>query len=240
MIRRSSSTRWHSRKGEDNNDDDFIATLAETVGSIFSRPLLVGSLDPPLALGYPIVILASILILPIVTSVLLVVCFCLYTWFGRAVVLSDWEDDEEERPPVDLLALGAAVVTARLLTPLSVGGGAATVTTLPGRMILLVPATSSPSWLIQGVVFITLIATLVLVASKGDDGGGLQVGPAETTTTYSSEASLEVHDKDLQIDNVASTNNERKLMDLWDESLKSQSTSTKVENQQDRNSETII
>jgi hypothetical protein len=188
--------RLHSRKGAD--EEDFITTLIEKTASTFSRPILAGFLDPPLALGYPIVLLTGIWILPFVTSILLVVCFGFYAWLGRSAVLSDWEDEEDAVAPVDLLALGAATVTSGLLTPFdsSVDDG---VTQAFASNAMIV--SSSPSWL-GSMVIISLIAALLLVSSKVD----LRVE----------------NDEDSLRDDDGAATNERALMNLWDQSLEGQ------------------
>lgn len=191
------SSRLHGQKGEDDGNPVF--TLIETTASIFSKPVLVGSLDPPLVLGYPIVLLAGIWVLPFVTSALLVVCYSGYAWFGRSVVLSDWEtDDEEERPPVDLLALGAATVTSGLLAPFD-SAVANRASPLFQNDFILVP-------LIATAFALLLFATINRIEA-GDPGQAGEV------------VSLESEEDDTPpIGSV--TMNERKLMDLWDQSLK--------------------
>jgi hypothetical protein len=123
-------------KNRDFNDDDnnIVISIVERLATTFTKP--TPGITPSLAIGYPLALLASAVILPVTSSLLLAFFFVLFSFIGRKFILEDYfeeakeergrdntqdvdEDDEESRPTTDLLAFGAAIVSSGLLSPSS-------------------------------------------------------------------------------------------------------------------------
>jgi hypothetical protein len=110
------------RRDNGNDDDNLLVSLIDRTLKIVSKP--VPSVSPSLAIGYPLALIGAALVLPTTTAAFLAVFFCVYATLGRRLILEedfdeddDEEDDEESRPRTDLLAFGAAIVSAGLLAP---------------------------------------------------------------------------------------------------------------------------
>ena len=106
--------------GDDyDSDNNIVVRSIEQVSQIISQPIL--DITPDFALGYPIALLLVAVWLPVTTSVLLFLFFALYAFAGRKLILNDdlidEEEDDDEVQNTDLFALGAAIVSAGLLSP---------------------------------------------------------------------------------------------------------------------------
>ena len=83
MGRTKSVLQGQRNEGGDNeSSDDIVTSIVQRVASISATPLLSNTLKRPLALGYLLVLLASVVFLPLSTSVLLVLSFGLFAWSG--------------------------------------------------------------------------------------------------------------------------------------------------------------
>ncbi len=174
-----------------NDDQDVITNVVESISSIFSTPL--GFLDPPLATGYPILLLAGLWILPPATSLLLILLFTIYSWLGRSVILEEEVEEDEQRPPTDLLALGAATVTSGLLAPFS--------SSIVGGKTQYENVVSDPFRLLVIITAVSVVALyLSFVANKSLSKSGMN---RDEETLQSSDL----------------LTNEKQLMEIWDQSL---------------------
>jgi hypothetical protein len=165
--------RYEKRNDDEKNvdkEDNLVISLVDTLIETTSKN------TPGLAtlpLGYPLALLILAALLPLSTSLLLVVFFVGFAYIGRRFVqddddgidtLSSEEEDEEEeedlaaRPTTDLLALGAAIVSAGILSP---GDGALNVERFPPLGVLLVA-----SLLIGSTVYFLRIPTSSASSSR--------------------------------------------------------------------------
>jgi hypothetical protein len=118
----------YERKNNEDEDVDVVITVVDRFASILAKPTPG---IPDLALGYPLTLLGAAAILPTTTSVLLALFFGFFSYFGRRFIADDVDDEEEEgedrpnydfffeeedRPKIDFLALGAAVASAGILS----------------------------------------------------------------------------------------------------------------------------
>lgn len=196
----------HSKKTEhdDRDDNDGITTLIASLTSTLSRPIPL--VDPPLAWGYPIVLVASLGILPLTTSLLFIGLFILFSWLGRAVVSSDDfvdDDDVDEdnlRPPTDLLALGASIVTSGILAPFG-----------SSNSIVLNPSLeNSPGVMVASVGGLLLLSLGFFSWTS--------IGKVQQQSDPRSTDEPSLFDDPI-------ISNERQWMDLWDRSLEEQESS---------------
>jgi hypothetical protein len=161
-----------ARYAKRNDDEENLDKENNLVISLVDTLIETTSKNTPglatLPLGYPLALLILAALLPLSTSLLLVVLFVGFSYIGRRFVqdegdgidtLSSEEEDEEEeeeedlaaRPTTDLLALGAAIVSAGILSP---GDGALNVERFPPLGVLLVA-----SLLIGSTVYFLRIPT---------------------------------------------------------------------------------
>jgi hypothetical protein len=125
IQRLSTNLDMNGRRRRDNNgndDDNILVSLIDRTLKTVSKP--VPGVSPSLAIGYPLALIAAALVLPTTTAAFLALFFCVYAILGRRLILEDDfdeddddDEDEESRPRTDLLAFGAAVVSAGLLAP---------------------------------------------------------------------------------------------------------------------------
>jgi hypothetical protein len=161
--RLSTNLDMNGRRRRDNNgndDDNILVSLIDRTLKTVSKP--VPSVSPSLAIGYPLVLIAAALVLPTTTAAFLAVFFCVYATLGRRLILEDDfdedddDDDEESRPRTDLLAFGAAIVSAGLLAP----------TNSPVNISAVAAGDDSTPLLVVGSL--GLAATAVVVLLLGD------------------------------------------------------------------------
>jgi hypothetical protein len=180
--------------GGNHSSDDIVTSIVQRVVSLSATPLLGSMLKRPLALGNYLVLLASMVLLPLSTSFLVVLSFGLFAWFGRKVV-SEEEYDEDEKGdslPTDTLALGAALLTAGILAPIS------------GTSTPSVPFDVVSADILMGLF---IGSALILQISQSGQSEG---GPSPLVNG--------VDDSDEDPDDDPSSN-EKRLMTLWDQSL---------------------
>jgi hypothetical protein len=123
---------------EDDDSSPVLITAVSRIASIISTPTPgIPNSSPPLALGYPLALVAVALLTTWQTAAVVTVLFGALSWLGRTLVLDDYyyelgdedddEDDEEERPPspllLDFVSLVLSVVSASVLVPSSTAGG---------------------------------------------------------------------------------------------------------------------
>jgi hypothetical protein len=128
------SKRFGKNRDFNDDDDNIVISIVERLAMTFTKP--TPGITPSLAIGYPLALLASAVILPVTSSLLLAFFFVLFSFIGRKFILEDYfeeakeergrdntqdvdEDDKESRPTTDLLAFGAAIVSSGLLSPSS-------------------------------------------------------------------------------------------------------------------------
>jgi hypothetical protein len=118
VNRRHLGIRYERKNNDSNNEDEnVVISIVDRFASILAKPTPG---IPDLALGYPLTLLGAAAIVPATTSVLLAAFFGVFSFVGRRFVLDDLDDDgeeEEDRPNIDFLALGAAVASAGILSP---------------------------------------------------------------------------------------------------------------------------
>jgi len=185
-----------NNSGDKKTSDDVVTSIVQRVASIAATPLLSNTLKRPLAMGYVLVLLASVVFLPPSTSFLLVLSFGLFAWFGRNVIGEeeyDEDDDEGDTLPTDALALGAAGLTVGILAPVSSTSSSAL---LPFDMVSTIIGTA-----------LLFVMALILQQSQSDRNEGAHSPPIH---------SVDDPDADPQ-DDLSS--NEKRLMTLWDQSL---------------------
>ena len=117
VTRRHLGIRYERKNNDQSENENVVISIVDRVASILVKPTPG---IPDLALGYPLTLLGAAAILPAATSILLAAFFGLFSFVGRRFVLDDIDDDdddEEDRSNVYLLALGAAVASAGILSP---------------------------------------------------------------------------------------------------------------------------
>jgi hypothetical protein len=192
------NSKLHSHKKD--SDDDPVVSIVQRVASIAATPLLGGTLKRPLALGYPLVLLASVFFLPPLTSLLLVITFGLFAWLGRYAIVEDHDFDKEEEEDqdslsTDALALGAAGLTAGILAPMSMFS--------PGNIPLDIASVT---------VTVGLLSAIALLQNKTPSAQQDQiVGTQEPVINGAENVDAET-EGDLSA-------NEKRLMELWDQSF---------------------
>jgi hypothetical protein len=120
-------------KRQNDEEEDGVIFIVENIGKTLSSP--VPGISPSLAVGYPLALVASLIVFPISYSIVLIGFFGLFAYLGRTLVLEDGdvrsdgseetdldledddEDDDESRPKTDLLAFAAAIISTGLLSP---------------------------------------------------------------------------------------------------------------------------
>lgn len=192
---------------DDEVDDDGITAWIASIATTVSSPMPF--VDPPLAWGYPLVLLASLGILPPTTSLPWIALFILFSWLGRTVIpFDDWDEnnndneeatDDNQRPSTDLLALGASIVTSGIVAPFGSNSNNS-----------LVLSWNQSPWIMASLGGFLVIG-LGLVLSRISMG---KVLVRQASDTSSSEEQLQVEDRMLS--------NEREWMELWDRSLEEQ------------------
>ena len=185
-----------NRDGRDESGR--VVSLIEQVANTIAKP--VPGIEPSLAIGYPIALSISALLLPIDTAALIGVFFGLYAFLGRRLILEEYaaeqqsrkDDDEEEedRPRTDLLALGAAIASAGLLSPDGFLKTSATV------------LVSDNTWILLGTLVGVGAVAWLLPPGKSHQGE-------------------EAEDETKDLPSV-----EREFMNLWDRKLKEEEDSS--------------
>lgn len=142
---------------------------------------------PDFWVGYPVILLASTLVVPVTTALLFGLAFAGYAALGRVAVPKedyDYDDDEDDDEDVqvstDVLALGAAIATAGLLAPAN------------DATTILSMADDDPSWL-------ALVSALAVAASVAIGGSSLvaKEDRDEDDLSNAEQELMNLWDKDL-------------------------------------------
>lgn len=176
------------------NPDETGASIVEQTTSVLSTPIFEGTLNRPLALGYPLALLLGTLILPFSTSVLFAIGFGAFAWIGRSAIDQD-EDEENDEGEVslssDFLALVAAGLTAGILAPLSES---------------VVPSVSIDN----DPLYFVVVGALIVLALPSITNSTSSIGPTSIQDFI---------DKDDDDDELSISANEKRMMRLWDQAF---------------------
>ena len=171
------------------NDDDYdfdkniVARSIDQIGQIISKP--IPGIVPDFAIGYPIVLLLATAWLPITTSVILILFFSLFSYAGRLLIkVDELAADDGDETNTDLLALGGAIASAGLLSPIE---GAS-------DLSLAIPNALATSLLISTVG----IGTLLWILNWNTDNEKIDIDESSSTSNLSPEQELmELWDKKM-------------------------------------------